>query len=155
MRTGFPLAADAENTVKFAVVLIVLVCWLAMNAAKLCRAVRFYKDVKAQTNGEPEFTPAVITGAWRRRRQHYSTLGARATYQYDEEDVDGRMVCSYDERLEKDQKVDVIVDRRSGKIFALSVQQIKNAVLTYAVYTGVTLLLAAGGMIGMIIDIIG
>lgn len=152
--TASLLAADAENTVKFAVVLIVLVCWLAMNTAKLCRAVRFFKDVKAQPTGEPEFTHAVITGTWRRRHQRYSTLGARAAYRYNGEDTDGRMICAYDERLEKDQKVDVIVDKRSGEWFALSVQQIKNAVLTYALYTVVTLLLTAGGVFGMIIDII-
>lgn len=145
---------DAEDYVKFALVLIVLVCWLVMNGIKLCRAVSFYRDVKAQPTGEPELTPAVITGAWRRRHQRYSTLGARAAYQYNGEAVDGRMICAYDERLEKDQKVDVIVYRRSGSFFALSIKQIKNAVLTYAVYTGVTLLLAAGGISGIVIEII-
>lgn len=148
------LAADAEDTVKFALVLIVLGWWLVVNAVKLCRAVRFYRDVKAQPTGEPEYTPAVITGTWRRRHQRYSTAGARAKYQQGGEDAEVRMICAYDQRLEKDQKVDVIVDRCSGELFALSVQHIKNAVLTYGVYTGVTLLLAAGGIIGIIISVL-
>lgn len=148
------LGSEVGHPVKFAAVLVVLVCLLAWNVLRLIRSVRFYSEVKDLHGKKPKRTSALITRAWRRRRSYISTDGARAVYRFDGKKVKGRMICACDDRLDKDDRVDVIVCRRYEEFFAMSVKHIRDAVLTYAVFTGLTALMTAGWIVVIVMYII-
>lgn len=147
---GVVLGSEAGLAVKFTAVLVALLWLLMWNVMRLHRSVAFYREAKDLHGKKPKLTSALITRAWRRRRWYVSTDGARASYRFDGKKVKGRMICACDDRLEKDKRVDVIVCRRYEGLFAMSVKQIKNAVLTYSVFAALSLLMTAG-WIGMMV----
>lgn len=148
------LGSEAGHSVKFAAVLIVLVWSLVWNVMRLHRSVVFYREVKDLNGKKPKLTSALITRAWRRRRWYISTDGARAAYRLDGKKVKGRMICACDDRLDKDDRVDVIVCRRYEKLFAMSVKHVRDAVLTYSVFSILSLLMTAGWIVVIVMYII-
>lgn len=142
------LVSNVDMLVKFVAVLPVMVLWIAANLEQLHDSAAFYREVKALSDNELEFTPAVILNILLGSRQKNHT--AEALYQLDGEAVVGTMIGAYSGKLEKDQFVEVIVCRRNREQFAMSVQQIKNTVLKYSLLSGLSLLVTIG-WIGLIV----
>ena len=68
-------------------------------------------------------------------RNYDSRKYAKAVYTHDGKQIVGKMICAYDSRVEKGNKVNIIVPKNNLKIFAFSEKQVKNAVMTYSVFT--------------------
>ena len=115
----------------FLLLLFVLCC--VKNAINLNIALNFYHDIK-----DKAYTHcyAVITMACGISNRNYdSRKFAKAKYIIDGKDITGKMICSYDSRVEKGDKVYIIVPQNNLNIFAFSEKQVKNAVMTYSVLT--------------------
>lgn len=115
----------------FLLLLFVICC--VKNAVNLNIALHFYHDIK-----DKAYTHcyAVITMAYGISNRNYdSRKYAKAKYNIDGKDITGKMVCSYDSRVEKGDKVYIIVPQNNLNIFAFSEKQVKNAVMTYSVLT--------------------
>lgn len=63
---------------------------------------------------------------------------AKAQYSFQGKEQYAWMVCSIDKMLSKGDAVTIILSKRSGKIFALSEKQSKDAVMTYAVFSAIS-----------------
>lgn len=113
------------------------------NAVRLRHSIRFYRDVSRQIKQRKrkkkklQMTSATVTGG--RRGLRFSTASASAAYEFHGKKTKGKMICAYENPLEINQRIQVIVDRKSGRLFAFSVQQIKDAILTYSVWTAICL----------------
>lgn len=76
---------------------------------------------------------------------YFSRKYAKAIYTVDGEQICGKMICASDYRIDKGDKVTVIISKNRPDVFALSEQHMKDAVLTY----GVLMVLFALCSIGM------
>lgn len=122
----------------FLLLLFIICC--VKNAINLNIALHFYHDIKAKAYTH---CYAVIAMAYGISNRNYdSRKYAKAKYIIDGKDITGKMICSYDSRVEKGDKVTVIFPKSNPKIFAFSEQHVKNAVLTYSVLTVVFALCA-------------
>lgn len=134
--------------VKLAAALPMMLLWIAANAAQLYDAASFYNEVKGLSEDELEFTPAVIVNILHGSRQKYHT--AAAVYKVGGEAVVGTMIGAYGGELKKMQAAEVIVCKRKGELFALSVKQIKSTALKYSLRSVLSLLVTIG-WIGLIV----
>ena len=79
--------------------------------------------------------PAEIIWAFGSPPTHLGTKYVRVTLLFDEKRISSNMICVCSSKLKKGDKVTVIFPESNPKIFAFSKQQIKDAVLTYGVFT--------------------
>lgn len=132
------------------VFLLLLSAGLAVKSfLSLRNALIFYNDV---SNKKTIKTKAVITRL-RRSTSIGCTASARAKYVIFGEQITGKMICRLDDRLKREQKVNVIVSGTKKSIFAVdnalnpAEQQVKNSVLTYSVFCVLSLALVIGAVI--------
>lgn len=122
---------------------------LVKSILSLRRALIFYGDCQ---NGRTIKAKAVITDLRRSTSVFGCTASARARYVIQREQINGKMICRFDDRLQKGQNVKVIVSGTKQNIFAVDAAvmtpvpevQIKNALLTYSVFCVLSLALVAG-----------
>lgn len=122
---------------------------LVKSILALHRALIFYGDCQ---NGRTIKTKAVITDLRRSTSVFGCTTGAQARYVIQGEQINGKMICRFDDRLQKGQNVKVIVSGTKRNIFAVDAAvmtpapelQIKNALLTYSVFCVLSLAPVAG-----------
>lgn len=125
---------------------------LVKSILALRRALIFYGDFK---NGRTIKTKAVITELRRSVNSRGCTASARARYVIQGEEINGKMICRFDDRLQKEQNVKVIVSGTKQDIFAVDAAvmtpapelQIKNALLTYSVFFVLSLVTVTGAVI--------
>ena len=121
---------------------ILFVLLWAKNVYCLKLALQFHRDVKAnmyiQCWAEITLAFGTTTGGY------FSRKYARATYTVDRKQICANMICTYDSRIDKGDKVTIIIPESNPKIFAFSKQHLKNAVLTYSVLTVVFAFLSIG-----------
>ena len=121
---------------------ILFVLLWAKNVYCLKLALQFHRDVKAnmyiQCWAEITLAFGTTTGGY------FSRKYARATYTVDRKQICANMICAYDSRIDKGDKVTIIIPESNPKIFAFSKQHLKNAVLTYSVLTVVFAFLSIG-----------
>jgi len=125
-------------------VLLLVLLW-AKNVYCLKLALQFHRDVKAnmyiQCWAEITLAFGTTTGRYFSRN---SRKYARATYTVDSKQICANMICTYDSKIDKGDKVTIIIPESNPKIFAFSKQHLKNAVLTYSVLTVVFAFLSIG-----------
>lgn len=126
----------------------------AKTVLDLRDALIFYNDV---SNKKTIKTKAVITQLRRSVNSRGCTASARAEYVIHGEQIIGKMICRFDDRLKSEQKINVLVSGTKKDIFAVDdvlytpEQQVKNAVLTYSVLCFLSLVLVTGVVILSII----
>ncbi len=130
------------------VVFCLLVCLflLARNVYMLVRSVRFRREVKGIPEKKLKKTEAVVKYC-RKSLKRSSLPGDTAAvvfYPRDGKDIEARMICASEGSVLPAQKVSVLTDS-TGRLFAYDVQQIKNAVLTYSVFS----VLSAAAVVGL------
>ena len=103
---------------------------------KLIRAVRFQRAVKSGRTVRVTGTVTFKFGFKGRRPDSCSHAWAR--YSLNGKEMIGAMICSVDKRLQIDQSVDIIVPKSGLRTFAFSEKHVRDAVLTYAVFSTVT-----------------
>ncbi len=115
-------------------------------------ALIFYGDCQ---NGRTIRTKAVITELRRSVSAFGCTASARARYVIQGQQINGKMICRFDDRLKKEQNVKVIVSGTKNDIFAVDSAmmnpapdlQIKNALITYSVFCTLSLTAVTGVVI--------
>lgn len=113
-----------------------LIFLAAVCVIRLIRAVRFQRAVKS---GQTMRVTGIITFKFGfKGRRPDSCTHAWARYSLNGKDVVGMMICSADQGLQMDQSVDIIVPKIGLKAFAFSEKQVRDAVLTYAVFSAIT-----------------
>ena len=138
-----------EYFIDFALLLLLSVGFAVKSFFNLRNALIFYNDI---SNKKTIKTKAVITRL-RRSTSIGCTASARAEYVVHGEQTVGKMICRFDDRLKRGEKVNVIVSGTKKKIFAAdnalnpAEQQVKNAVLTYSVFCILSLALVIGAVI--------
>ncbi len=103
------------------------------NFVNLKKALQFRYAIKAKTyiNCCAEITMAYGIS----NRCYNSRKYAKAEYTVEGKYIIGKMICAYDYRVEKGERVNIIVPKNNLNIFAFSEKQVKNAVMTYSVLT--------------------
>lgn len=131
--------------------LISLSVWaLVKSILHLRSAMIFYRDFN---NKKIIKAKAVITELRRSVNARGCTASARAKYVIRGEQIIGKMICRFDDRLKKEQNVNIVVSGTKRDIFAVdnvlcaAEEQIKNAVLTYSVFCILFLALVIGVVI--------
>ena len=116
------------------VVLIGLCCIFCIrNAICLNKALQFLRSIKEKTYMHYS---AVITEAYGLvNRSYNSRKYAKAQYTVQGKPVIGTMICSYDSRVDVNDQVRIIVPKCNLEIFAFSEKQVRDAVMTYVVFT--------------------
>ena len=120
-------------------------CILALRIALI-----FHRDF---SNKNIIKAKAVITKFRHSVNSRGCTASARAKYVICGEQILGKMICRFDDRLKRGQDVKVIVSDTKRNIFAVDCglfpaeQQVKNAVLTYSVFCVLSLALVIGAVI--------
>ncbi|MDE5765152.1 MAG: hypothetical protein K2N49_05515 [Ruminococcus sp.] len=107
----------------------------AKNAYCLKFALQFLHDVKA--NAYVECWAKIIWAFSTSGGTYFSRKYAKAVYTVDGKQIHSKMICACDFRIDKGNILTVIFPESNPKIFALSKQHVKNAVLTYGVLTAV------------------
>lgn len=101
---------------------------------KLIRAICLRTDIK---RGQTVTRSARIVFRYMHPRVG-DTNYAKAQYSVDGTVKSAWMVCSIDRSLSNGDVVDIVLGKRSGRIFALSEKQSRNAVMTYAVFSAIS-----------------
>lgn len=120
-------------------------CILDLRSAMI-----FYHDFNDKKIIEAK---AVITELRHSVNSRGCTASAQAKYVIRGEQIIGKMICRYDDRLKSEQSVKVVVSGTKRDIFAIdgvmysAEEQIKNAVLTYSVFCILSLALVIGVVI--------
>lgn len=116
----------------------------------LRKALIFYGDYN---NKKIINTKAVITELRHSVNSRGCTASARAKYVILDEQITGKMICRFDDRLKREQSVKVVVSGTKRDTFAIddvmfaAEKQVKNAVLTYSVFFVLSLALVIGVVI--------
>lgn len=116
----------------------------------LRRALIFYGDLNNKKNIKAK---AVITELRHSVNSRGCTASARAKYVIGGEQITGKMICRFDDRLKSEQSVKVIVSGTKRDTFAVddvmfsAEKQVKNAVLTYSVFCVLSLAFVIGVVI--------
>lgn len=127
---------------------------LAKTVLDLRNALIFFNDV---SNKKTIKTKAVITQLRRSVNSRGCTASAQAKYVIHGEQINGKMICRFDDRLKSEQSVKVVVSGTKKDIFAVddvsyaAEEQVKNAVLTYSVFCVLSPALVIGVVILSII----
>lgn len=138
-----------DYIIEFVFLLLLSVGLAVKSFLSLRNALIFYNDV---SNKKTIKTKAVITRL-RRSTSIGCTASARAKYVIFGEQITGKMICRFDDRLKRGQKVNVIVSGTKKAIFAVdnalnpAEQQVKNSVLTYSVFCVLSMALVIGAVI--------
>lgn len=122
--------------------LILLVFLWAKNVYCLKIALQFHRDVKA--NAYIKCQAKIIWAFGTSANTGFSRKYARAACAADGKQIRADMICAYDSRIDKGDKVTIIIPKSNPKIFAFSRQHLNNAVLTYSVLTIVFAFLSIG-----------
>lgn len=139
-----------DYIIEFVFLLLLSVGLAVKSFLSLQNALIFYNDV---SNKKTIKTKAVITELRRLASARGCTTSARAKYVIFGEQITGKMICRLDDRLKREQKVNVIVSGTKKSIFAVdnalnpAEQQVKNSVLTYSVFCVLSLALVIGAVI--------
>lgn len=116
----------------------------------LRRALIFYGDLN---NKKIMKANAVITELRHSVNSRGCTASARAKYVICGEQIIGKMICRFDDRLKREQSVKVVVSGTKRDTFAVddvmfaAEKQVKNAVLTYSMFCVLSLALVIGVVI--------
>lgn len=130
--------------------LLLSVCALVKNILALRYALIFCRDFNDKKTIRAK---AVITELRRSVNSRGCTASARAKYVIRGEQIIGKMICRYDDRLKSEQSVNIVVSGTKQDIFAVdsvmfsAEEQVKNAVLTYSVFCILSLALVIGVVI--------
>lgn len=128
------------------ILLILSGLFCVKNFVGLKKALLFRRAVKG---GKYIRCYAEVTAAFGISGHNYfSRKYAKAKYSFDGKDVVGTMICAYDSRVDKGDRVTVIVPESDPGLFAFSEKQVGDAVLTYSVlsvvFAGLFILYTAG-----------
>lgn len=130
--------------------LLLSVCALVKSFLALRYALIFYRDFNDKKIIKAK---AVITELRHSVNSRGCTASARAKYVIRGEQIIGKMICRYDERLKSEQSVKIVVSGTKRDIFAVdgvmfsAEEQVKNAALTYSVFCILSLALVIGVVI--------
>lgn len=142
----------------FAFLYLISVGALVKSILALRRALIFYGDSQA---GRTIGAKAVVTDLRRSSSAFGCTASARARYVIQGEQINGKMICRFDGRLQIQQNIKVIVSGTKRDIFAVDdtiitpeppEKQIKNTLLTYSVFCVLSLAAVAGVVILSILN---
>lgn len=122
--------------IRDAVGFLIFLFALILNIVRLRRAVRFRRAVKDKKCVR---VTAEIISAYGSvgRNVLFSTKYASARYNVDGKTVVGKMIASYTEgkpKIQKNQNVEVIVNRRFPTMFAFSEKQVRRSFREYLTY---------------------
>lgn len=151
----FTLFEKLHNTLAACCFLFLISLYLSIKSVTmLYNSACFYRDTKKIPQKKIKTVSAVVISSRTAVHSGTSTGKAKAVYTLNNKEIKGRMICAYYQKLDPDDKIRIIPDKRNGTLFAFSVQHIKDAVLTYSVFSLLSVLFTAIMLAGVIYGLI-
>ena len=143
----------AENVMQAAFMLLVCLGVCICLLRRLYFTIAFYRTVRGKPEKALVRTRARVKMSLIRRRRFYAS-SASVLYERDGREAKAKMVCACEKALHTGDETDVLLDG-TGKYFALDVRHLKNALLTWSVLGGLSVIPVCGAAVLFVMALLG